>query len=108
MNSPHASLTLMTTSNTEIGKDVLKYATARCVILYQSIAAIDESGNIRFRDPERLNDLPNSYHQLQGVINAFDFDVYDTHKPVNPLIIIRIGLGETDSDDPDPALFEDF
>jgi len=102
-----AVLTLFTTSDTEVSKELKDYATKRGVTLYQSKAAKDDNDNIVFSDLKRLNNISGKDHMVEDVLNALDMDNYDTFSPQSPKNFTK-GLEKKEiNKDPDPAEIND-
>jgi len=98
-----ASLTLVTTSNTKISDQILEYATSRNVVIFQSVAAIDdETGEFILSEKSLLNgNLPSAIIDALRKVNGS----YDEFNGVNPDLYINgtnPGAG-----DPDPAKIDD-
>jgi hypothetical protein len=98
-----ASLTLVTTSNTKISSDILEYATSRNVVVFQSVAAIDdETGEFILSEKTLLNgNLPSTIiDQLQKLNGR-----YDEFKGVDPSLYLN--GNNPGPGDPDPAEIDD-
>lgn len=98
-----ASLTLVTTSDTKISNDILEYATSRNVVLFQSVAAIDdETGEFILSEKNILNGnlISTMIDNARKLIGS-----YDEFKGVNPKNYINGGT--SGAGDPDPATIDD-
>jgi hypothetical protein len=98
-----ASLTLVTTADTKISADILEYATSRRVVVFQSVAALDdETGEFILSEKTLLNGngistLIDQLRKLNG-----RYDEFNGVNPLNYLNGNNPGPG-----DPDPATIED-
>jgi len=114
-----AVLTLITTSDTKISKDIKEYAATRGVHLLQSVAAIDdETGEFTISNPkwinnEQVNDASKNPGDGPGwlitkILEFFiDDDPYSAHDKVNPKNYTT-GLPKlSGTSDPDPAQVND-
>lgn len=102
------SLTLITTVNTVISKDILQYATDRGVMLYNAVAAFDDETH-EFIVSERalLNPSPGAA-VLENIRRPFNWDKFDEFKGVDPFDPkYRRNAPESTKPDPDPAMAED-
>jgi len=118
-----ATLTLITTSNTKISKDIKEYAAQRGVYLMQSIAAIDdETGDFVISDPKWVNitqmtsPAEKGHHPSDGVgwlltkiLEMFigGDDPYRTYDAVDPKAYTKGLPKATSTTDPDQAEVED-
>lgn len=97
-----ASLTLITTSNTNISDKIIDYATKRNVVIFQSIAAIDdETGEFIISERQILNG--NNLSQMIDWVRGFN-GFYNEFKGVDPTLYLN---GTIAPDDPDPATIDD-
>lgn len=105
-----ASLTLITTSDTKISQDIKSYAALRGVMLYQSVAAIDdETGEFVVSDREWVNrDQPQFGIGGAGdrIGNLFDWDSYEDYGKVQPVEHVTSSPIESTGGDPDPATID--
>lgn len=84
-----ASLTLVTTSNTNISPEIMAYAAERGVMLYKSVAEIDdETGEFILSDREWINRDHPRFGSYGAVLDRlrklfFDWSKYDEYKGVD-------------------------
>ena len=98
-----ASLTLVTTADTKISADILEYATSRRVVVFQSVAALDDETREFILSEKTLmngNGISTLIDQLRKLNGS-----YDEFNGVNPLNYLN--GNNPGPGDPDPATIED-